>query len=57
MTGPPLVLMFQRVLALDGAMICDKLARYLGEDFDDFEISAVDRGGVSGNCDRRWTGG
>lgn len=35
------------VLALDGATICDKLAPYLGEDFDDFEVSAAIRGGAS----------
>lgn len=35
------------VLALDGATICDKLASYLGEDFDDFEIKAITRGGIS----------
>jgi hypothetical protein len=32
------------VLGLDGAKICDKLVRYVGEDFDDFEVHAVRRG-------------
>jgi hypothetical protein len=32
------------VLTIDGANICNKLASYLGEDFDDFEIDAVMRG-------------
>ena len=31
-------------LALDGANIFNKLAKYLGEDFDDFEVSIVTRG-------------
>jgi hypothetical protein len=31
-------------LALDGANICNKLTKYLGEDFDDFEIATVTRG-------------
>lgn len=31
------------VLALDSANICNKLASYLGEDFDDFEVEAVTR--------------
>lgn len=31
------------VLALDSANICNKLASYLGEDFDDFEVAAVTR--------------
>jgi hypothetical protein len=35
------------VLALDGATICNKLASYLGDDFDDFEISAVARSGAN----------
>jgi Putative DNA-binding domain/EC042_2821-lke REase len=35
----------QPVLELDGAVICDKLRSYLGEDFDDFEISEVTRNG------------
>jgi hypothetical protein len=35
------------VLALDNATICDKLASYLGEDFDAFEVSSVDRDGGS----------
>jgi hypothetical protein len=38
----------QPVLDLDGAVICDKLRSYVGEDFDDFEISEVTRGG--GRC-------
>jgi hypothetical protein len=35
------------VLDLDGAVICEKLASYIGEDFDDFEIREVTRGGGS----------
>jgi hypothetical protein len=31
------------VLALDGATICDKLGGYIGDNFDDFEVSAVSR--------------
>lgn len=31
------------VLALDSANICNKLASYLGEDFDEFEVAAVTR--------------
>jgi predicted HTH transcriptional regulator len=34
------------VLALDGATICDSLRSYLGCDFDDFEVSALDRDGA-----------
>jgi hypothetical protein len=37
----------QPVLDLDGALICDKLRSYLGEDFDDFEISELTRDGGS----------
>jgi hypothetical protein len=33
------------VLALDSAAICDKLARYTGHDFDDFDVSPVARDG------------
>lgn len=33
------------VLALDGATICDRIKSYIGFDFDDFEISAVQRAG------------
>ena len=33
------------VLALDGATICDKLASYIGDNFDDFEVSPVTRDG------------
>jgi hypothetical protein len=31
------------VLALDGATICDKLVRYVGDNFDDFEIQRITR--------------
>ena len=34
------------VLTLDGATICDKLSSYVGDDFDDFEVGEVTRGGV-----------
>lgn len=33
------------VLALDGATICDKLSSYIGDNFDDFEVSQVTREG------------
>jgi hypothetical protein len=33
------------VLSLDGATICDKLASYLGDTFDDFEVTGVTRNG------------
>lgn len=36
----------QPVLALDSATICDKLRRCLGDDFDDFAVSAVTRDGA-----------
>lgn len=34
------------VLALDGATICNKLASYLGQNFDDFEVRSVTRDGT-----------
>jgi hypothetical protein len=34
------------VLALDGAAICDKLASYTGDNFDDFEVSPLARDGT-----------
>jgi hypothetical protein len=33
------------VLAVDGAIICDKLRSYIGHDFDDFEVVSVMRDG------------
>lgn len=44
--GSPSGANVQPVLALDSATICDKLKAYLGDNFDDFEVSAVMRGGT-----------